>query len=111
MCCILYYTLNDKEYKCRGRPYKYSSLAIEIVIFIRLLFKLPLRHTEGFISSLFQLMNLDLDVPDHSTLSRRSQTLNPKIRCHGKIKGAIHIMIDSTVLSILYSHDKYSACF
>ena len=45
-------------------------------------------------------MNLDLDVPDHSTLSRRSQTLNPKIRCYGKIKGPIHIMIDSTGLSI-----------
>ena len=45
-------------------------------------------------------MNIDLDVPDHSTLSRRSQTLNPKIKCHGQIKGVIHIMIDSTGLSI-----------
>ena len=91
---------DQNEYKGRGRPHKYSSLAIETVLFIRLLFKLPLRQTEGFISSLFQLMSLDLDVPDHSTLSRRSQTLNPKIRCYGKIKGPIHIMIDSTGLSI-----------
>ena len=91
---------DQNEYKGRGRPNKYSSLAIETVLFIRLLFKLPLRQTEGFISSLFQLMNLDLDVPDHSTLSRRSQTLNPKIRCYEKIKEPIHIMIDSTGLSI-----------
>ena len=63
---------SSHTYKGRGRPHKYSSLAIETVLFIRLLFKLPLRQTEGFISSLFQLMNLDLDVPDHSTLSRRS---------------------------------------
>ena len=70
---------DQNEYKGRGRPNKYSSLAIETVLFIRLLFKLPLRQTEGFISSLFQLMNLDLEVPDHSTLSRRSQTLNPKL--------------------------------
>jgi hypothetical protein len=39
-------------------------------------------------------------VLDHSTLSQRSQTLNPKIRGHEKIKGPIHIMIDSTGLSI-----------
>ena len=45
-------------------------------------------------------MNLDLDVPDHSTLSRRNQTLTTKIKDRGKIKGVIHIMIDSTGLSI-----------
>ena len=31
-------------YKGRDRPHKYSSLAIETVLFIRLLFKLPLRN-------------------------------------------------------------------
>ena len=91
--------VGQNEYKGRVRPHKYSSLAIETVLFIRLLFKLPLRQTEGFISSLFQLMNLDLDVPDHSTLSRRSQTLNPKIRCYGKIKGPIHIGHDISMVN------------
>ena len=52
-------------------------------------------------------MKLDLDVPDHSTLSRRSQTLNPKIKDRGKIKGPIHIMIDSTGLSI-HSEGKWT---
>ena len=52
-------------------------------------------------------MNLDLDVPDHSTLSRRSQTLNPKIRCYGKIKAPIHIMIaqDYQFMAKVNGHD------
>ena len=58
------------------------------------------RGDQRFDSSLFQLINLDLDVPDHSTLSRISTTLNPKIKDRGKIKGSIHIMVDSIGLSI-----------
>jgi hypothetical protein len=35
---------------------------------------LALRQTEGLISSILQLLDLDLTVPDHSTLSRRAET-------------------------------------
>ena len=54
-----------------GRQQKYSDLAIETVLTLRLLFHLPLRQAEGFVSSLFQLMGLNLPTPDHTTLSRR----------------------------------------
>ncbi len=59
----------------RGAQRKYSDLAIEAVLTVRLLFHLPLRQAEGFLASLFGLMGLDLRSPDHTTLSRRGQHL------------------------------------
>ena len=52
-----------------GRPKLYSDLAIETVLTLRLLFKGALRQTEGFLTSIFRLMNVGLNVPDHTTLS------------------------------------------
>lgn len=59
----------------RGRPKDYSELAIETCLFLRLVFSLPLRQTEGFAKSLVQLMHLELNIPDFSTLSKRSINL------------------------------------
>jgi hypothetical protein len=42
---------------------------------LRAVFRLALRQTEGLISSIFQLLGLDLAVPDRSTLSRRAERL------------------------------------
>ena len=55
----------------RGGQRKYSDLAIETGLTLRLLFHLLLRQAEGFLTSLFRLMGLNLRVPDHTTLSRR----------------------------------------
>lgn len=57
----------------RGGQLKYSDLAIETALTLRLVFHLPLRQTRGFLNSLVKLMNLELAAPDHTTLSRRSQ--------------------------------------
>ena len=51
-----------------GRPKSYSDLAIEMALTLRLLFKGPLRQTEGFLKSIFRLINVGLNVPDHTTL-------------------------------------------
>ena len=56
--------------RTRGAPPKYSDLAIETALTLRLLFHLPLRQAEGFLTSLFHLMGFDLRSPDHTTLSR-----------------------------------------
>ncbi|PIO46064.1 hypothetical protein B5P45_04340, partial [Phyllobacterium zundukense] len=37
-------------------------------------FGMRLRQIEGFMSSVLDLMGLDLPVPDHTTLSRRART-------------------------------------
>src|SRR5512135_2794791 len=57
-----------------GQPH-YSDLAITSALTLRAVFRLPLRQTEGLIGSILQLLDLDLPVPDHSTLSRRAQSM------------------------------------
>ena len=47
----------------RGGQRKYSDVAIETALTLRLLFHLPLRQTEGFLHSLFGMMGLDLSAP------------------------------------------------
>ena len=60
----------DQGLPRRGSSYTYSDLAIQTALTIRLLYPLPLRQTEGFLTSLLALMGLDLAVPDDTTLSR-----------------------------------------
>lgn len=67
---------------------------------MRLVFGLRLRQTEGFLSSLFELMGLDLSAPDHTTLSRRGKQLDVKLR-RLPTRGAIHLIVDSSGLSIV----------
>src|SRR5215217_659845 len=59
----------------RGGQPRYSSLAITTALTLRAVFRLALRQTEGLIGSILALLGLDLAVPDHSTLSRRAETL------------------------------------
>jgi transposase len=83
----------------QGGQKKYSDVAIETVLTLRLLFHLPLRQVEGFVSSLLQLMGLNLPTPDHTTLSRRARTLNIRIKRRTSNK-PLHLIVDSTGLSI-----------
>src|SRR4051812_4025170 len=57
-----------------GQPH-YSSLAITTALTLKAVFRLALRQTEGLIGSIIRLLGLDLSVPDHTTLSRRAETL------------------------------------
>ena len=84
----------------RGGQRRFSDTAIETALTLRLLFRLPLRQTEGFLRSLFALIGLDLEVPDHTTLSRRAGTLDVPLHHHA-IRGSIHLVIDSSGLSIV----------
>ena len=59
----------------RGGQPRYSALAIATALTLRAVFRLALRQTEGLVGSILALLGLDLAVPDHSTLSRRAETL------------------------------------
>ena len=83
-----------------GRQRLYSELTIETILTLRLIFKLPLRQVEGFVNSLFSMMELPLKSPDHTTLSRRNKTLRPTISPALCGKGPLDIVVDSTGLSI-----------
>ena len=50
--------------------------------------------------SVLSLMAVDLEAPDHTTLSRRSQHLEGEFRCI-PAKGPIDLIVDSTGLSIV----------
>lgn len=81
-----------------GQPY-YSGLAITTALTMRMVFGLALRQTEGLICSLIALLGVNLTVPDHSTLSRRSKTLEmPPLRQTGT--GPLHLLVDSTGLKL-----------
>ena len=67
---------------------------------LRLVFHLPLRQAEGFLRSVLAVMYLDLEAPDHTTLSRRSQRLDLALR-HTPAQGPLHLVVDSTGLSIV----------
>ncbi|WP_417810011.1 transposase [Thioclava sp.] len=61
--------------KTRGGQARYSDLAIELCLTLRVVFNLALRQTQGFIRSIARLLKLELSVPDFSTLSRRGGAL------------------------------------
>jgi hypothetical protein len=82
----------------RGGQPAYSALAIATALTLRAVFRLALRQTEGLIASVLQLLGLDLAVPDHSTLSRRAETLEvPRPKAGSE---PVHLLVDSTGLRL-----------
>jgi hypothetical protein len=81
-----------------GQPHN-SALAIRTALTLRAVFRLALRQTEGLIGSILQLLSLDLAVPDHSTLSRRAETLDVPKPCPSS-RGFVHLLVDSTGLRL-----------
>jgi hypothetical protein len=80
-----------------GQPH-YSSLAITTALTLKAVFRLALRQTEGLIGSIIGLLGLDLCVPDHTTLSRRAETLEvPRPRSGPE---PVHLLVDSTGLKL-----------
>ena len=83
-----------------GAPKTFSDCAIETALTLRLVFRVPVRQAEGFLRSVLSLMGVDLAAPDHTTLSRRSQSLAVEFR-RIPSPGPIHRIVDSTGLSIV----------
>jgi hypothetical protein len=84
----------------RGAQPVYSDLAIETALTFRLLFRLPLRQTEGFLSSILMLMGVSLPCPDHTTLSRRNTTVAIRQQVERAPQGAISLIVDSSGLKV-----------
>ena len=82
-----------------GGQQRFSDLAISTTLTLRLVFRLPLRQAEGFVRSVLASMDVDLEAPDHTTLSRRSRYLAVGLH-RVPVKGPIHLIVDSTGLSI-----------
>jgi len=88
----------DKRPAQRGAQFDYSDLAIEALLTLKYVFKLPYRATQGFAQSLFNLLEIKLKIPNYSTLSRRAKTLTlDQPQQSGKIR---HIVMDSSGLKV-----------
>ncbi|OGT38482.1 MAG: hypothetical protein A3F12_04040 [Gammaproteobacteria bacterium RIFCSPHIGHO2_12_FULL_38_14] len=84
--------------KARGRPKKYSDVAIITILLLKQVYRLTLRASQGFTQSLFKLIQVDLDVPSYTQICRRQETvILPKLP---RPSGSIHIIIDSSGLKI-----------
>lgn len=83
----------------RGASNTYSDVAIATTGTIQLLFGLASRQTEGFLQSLFELIGMELPVPDHTTISRRRGKLEVEMPVQ-KTDLARHIVVDSTGVKI-----------
>ena len=82
----------------RGRRRIYSELAILCALTLREVYKLPLRSTQGLVSSVLHLLGLDLSAPHYSTLSRRAVTL--EVALPRLSQGPLHLAIDSTGIKL-----------
>jgi len=89
----------NKSGKC-GASNTYSDLAIQACLCVKVVFRLPLRQTQGFVQSLLRLLGLNLPTPDYSTLSRRQSALMVPLPRSRSQSEPIHVVIDSTGLKV-----------
>src|SRR4051812_34785028 len=82
-----------------GQPH-YSALAITTALTLKAVFRLALRQTEGLIGSIIGLLGLALSVPDHTTLSRRAETLEVLRPRSDNDAAPVHLLVDSTGLKL-----------
>ena len=88
-----------------GRPQEYSDLAIETAVFIREVFHLPLRQTEGFMISVARIMSANISIPDYSCISKRSMHFSPQLLSKAMQPGSL-VIVDSTGLKV-YGKDEW----
>lgn len=82
-----------------GRPFVYSDLAIQTLLTLRELFRLPYRQTEGFGRAVAKLMNAGVTIPDYTSLQKRAAKLGVSLGVR-EAKGPIDVVVDSTGLKV-----------
>jgi hypothetical protein len=82
-----------------GHPFVYSDTAVECLLVLRELFQLPYRQTEGLGKSLVELMQIELDIPDYTSLAKRAAKMGVSLDI-AKHSGKIDVVVDSTGLKV-----------
>jgi transposase len=82
-----------------GASNYYSELAILTMATVKAVYRLAGRQCQGFLESIFKLMGIELQVPDHSTLSRRMGKLEVDIPVRLKT-GVRHVVVDSIGMKV-----------
>ncbi|WBA16829.1 IS5 family transposase [Salinivibrio proteolyticus] len=83
----------------RGRGFTFTDGAIETALMVKGIFKLPLRALQGFLDSIFSLMDVPLKSPSYSCISKRAKTVevNYRLPSCGPVA---HLVIDATGLKV-----------
>ena len=83
----------------RGGLRVYSDLAIEVGLTVRAVYHLALRQTEGFMTSVAEMLGVEIAIPDHTTLSRRADGLAValSVREPGDL---VYVVVDSTGVKV-----------
>ena len=85
-----------------GRPGAtptYTNQAIVTMVSLKRIVSLPGRALCGFVKSIFKLMQLDLSVPEHTTISRRLKRLTVPLPVMPTSEKR-HVVIDSTGVKV-----------
>ena len=88
-----------KGEKKKGGQIIYSDLSIEVSASIKRLYKFGYRQTEGFLKSVFSIMQIDLSVPAYTQMQRRIKSLKIDLGDFRK-KDNIDVVVDSTGLKV-----------
>jgi hypothetical protein len=79
--------------KGRGRPMQFSDVLIQMLLMIKIRFRLPYRAVEGFAKSLFE--EKDLSMPSYSLICKRVGDLNLSLPILNSRK-AVVIILDAS---------------
>jgi hypothetical protein len=87
----------------QGAQYEYTDLAIKTCLEVKLAYGLTLRQVGGFVTSIFDMMDVDLDVPDYTLLSKRHGDVEVDLWgvASGAARGVVsHLVMDATGLKV-----------
>jgi IS5 family transposase len=90
---------NQQKTGKRGRSDTYSDIAISCMATLKEVFHLPLRAAQGLLTSILELLKVEVTAPDYSTLSRRCGRLTVSLPCLPKSQ-ALHLVVDSTGVKV-----------
>ncbi len=79
----------------RGGQPRYSDLAIELCLTHGMVFKQPLRQTQGLMRSIAGMLGVVIAVPNFSTLSRRGDGLNLSVRRSNVCDRSVQLVVPS----------------
>jgi len=83
----------------RGAPRTYSDRAITCMAMLSAVYRLTLRATQGLLTSVMALLQVQLPVPDYTTLCRRRQAL--EVRLPRRARGEpLHVVVDATGVKV-----------
>lgn len=85
--------------KGRGRPKIYADIAILSMLTIKMVFRLPLRATQGLVESIIELLQLPIEAAGYTTLCRRQKRLKVPLQRRGGNE-PLHAVFDSTGLKV-----------